>query len=191
MADQQQQPPVIPEKTLPTVYRYITTHSSEGVSTFETGIPEAVDFERNPMGGDMFLAWSATAFPAALARDVDLDGYRAGLEPTNKPASFSTAPGGFQASYIDFHPGCAPFWHRTRTIDFGVVIEGEVLLELEGGEKRVLKKGDTVVQRGTNHAWSNPSQTEFARVFYIALDAQAPVVNGGKLAESFGVVSHK
>jgi hypothetical protein len=54
-----------------------------------------------------------------------------------------------------------------------------------------VKKGDVAVQRATNHAWSNPSKTEFARVFYVALDATAPVVDGEELAESLGVVSHK
>ena len=39
--------------------------------------------------------------------------------------------------YIDYHPGAAPLWHRTITLDFGVVIEGEIQLELESGEKRI------------------------------------------------------
>ncbi|KAK7995491.1 hypothetical protein PG990_014264 [Apiospora arundinis] len=187
----QSQPAVteVPEKTLPTVHRYITTHTAAGVPTFATGLPEPIDHARNPLGGDMFLAWNAAAFPAALAGDADLDGYKTDLAQNSD--SFSVAPGGFMARCIDFHPGCAPFFHRTRTIDFGVVIDGEVLLELDGGEKRTLKKGDVVVQRGTNHAWSNPSQTEFARIFYVALDAQAPVLNGEELGESFGAVSHE
>jgi hypothetical protein len=52
-------------------------------------------------------------------------------------------------------------------------------------------KKDVIVQRGTNHAWSNPSKTEFARVFYVALDAKPAVVNGHELGESMGVVSHQ
>ncbi|KAK7999112.1 hypothetical protein PG991_014787 [Apiospora marii] len=180
--------PTIPEKPFPAVHRYITTHSPAGVPTFATGTPEPVAFERSPLGADMFLAWSATAFPAALAGDADLAVYKAQL--ADRSESFTSPAGGFLARYIDFHPGCAPLWHRTRTLDFGVVIEGELLLELEGGERRILRKGDSAVQRGTNHAWSNPSTTEFARVFYVAIDAQAPVVNGRELSESLGAVSH-
>ena len=41
--------------------------------------------------------------------------------------------------------------HRTQSEDFGIVIEGEIDLHLEGGEKTTLKKGNVVVQRGTNH----------------------------------------
>ncbi|KAI1379598.1 hypothetical protein F4677DRAFT_442572 [Hypoxylon crocopeplum] len=184
MADQQQ----VPEKHLPIVHRYITTHDADGRPTFETGVREEIDFERTPLGSDMFLAYSATEFPAALGHDSDLKTYNEHL--VNKPESFMI-PGGFVSRYIDYHPGAAPLWHRTITLDFAIVIEGQIQLELESGEKRILKKGDVAVQRGTNHAWSNPSKTEFARVFYVALDAKPPVVNGQELSESLGVVSHK
>ena len=49
-----------------------------------------------------------------------------------------------------------PYMQRTRTLDFCLVIEGEITLVLDTGEVR-LEAGDTVVQRGTNHAWSNRS----------------------------------
>ncbi|KAH9904430.1 hypothetical protein F4778DRAFT_62395 [Xylariomycetidae sp. FL2044] len=186
MADQPQ--PQVPDKPYPAVHRYITTHDADGKATFDTGIKEDIDFERSPLGADMFLAYSGTQFPAALAHDSDLETYKEHC--ANKPPSFMI-PGGFLSRYVDYHPGAAPLWHRTITLDFGVVIEGQIQLELEGGEKRILNKGDVVVQRGTKHAWSNPSKTEFARVFYVALDAQAPVVNGQELGESLGVVSHQ
>ncbi|KAI0105029.1 hypothetical protein GGR51DRAFT_520614 [Nemania sp. FL0031] len=185
MADQQKQ---VPEKPLPVIHRYITTHGPDGTPTFETGVKEQIDFDSTPMGGDLFLAYTGTQYPVALANDSDLNTYKGHL--VDKPQSFMI-PGGFLSRYVDYHPGCAPLWHRTKTLDFGVVIEGTIQLELEGGEKRILKRGDVAVQRGTNHAWSNPSKTEFARVLYIALDAQAPVVNGVELAESLGHVAHK
>ncbi|KAI0011639.1 hypothetical protein F4779DRAFT_572669 [Xylariaceae sp. FL0662B] len=178
----------IPEKPFPVVHRYITTHDADGKPTFKTGVKEEIDFERTPMGGDLFLAYSGTEFPAAIAHDSDLNTYKEHI--VKKPESFMI-PGGFITRYVDYHPGAQPLWHRTRTLDFGIVIEGQIQLELEGGEKRILKKGDIAVQRGTNHAWSNPSKTEFARVLYVALDAKAPVVNGQELGESMGQVSHK
>lgn len=54
----------------------------------------------------------------------------------------------------------------------------------------IVNSGDVIVQRGTNHAWSNPSKTGFARVFYIGLDATAPTVNGRELEASLGQVTH-
>jgi hypothetical protein len=49
------------------------------------------------------------------------------------------------------HPGM----HTTDTVDFGVVIEGEVWLELDDGDERLLRRGDCYVQNGTRHAWHN------------------------------------
>lgn len=49
-----------------------------------------------------------------------------------------------------------PYAQKTRTLDFCLILEGEITLLLDTGEVR-LKAGDTVVQRGTNHAWSNRS----------------------------------
>jgi mannose-6-phosphate isomerase-like protein (cupin superfamily) len=49
-----------------------------------------------------------------------------------------------------------PYMQKTRTLDFCVVLEGDITLVLDTAEVH-LKAGDTVVQRGTNHAWSNRS----------------------------------
>jgi quercetin dioxygenase-like cupin family protein len=45
--------------------------------------------------------------------------------------------------------------HTTDTIDFEVVLSGEVILELDDGVEKLLRPGDTVVQNGTRHRWSN------------------------------------
>lgn len=52
-----------------------------------------------------------------------------------------------------------PGMHTTDTIDFEVVLEGTVVLELDDGESVTLHPGDTVVQNGTRHRWSNPGDT--------------------------------
>jgi len=49
-----------------------------------------------------------------------------------------------------------PYMQKTRTLDFGIVLEGEIVLVLDSQEVP-LKAGEIVVQRGTNHAWSNRS----------------------------------
>jgi len=54
--------------------------------------------------------------------------------------------------------------HRTASLDLGVVLQGEVILELDDKVETVLKEGETAVQRGIIHAWHNRTQ-EFARVF--------------------------
>jgi uncharacterized cupin superfamily protein len=60
--------------------------------------------------------------------------------------------------------------HRTQTLDYVVVIEGELVLLLDDSEV-TLKQGDVVVQRGTNHAWENRSD-KVARAAFFHIDAQ-------------------
>ena len=63
-----------------------------------------------------------------------------------------------------------PFMHRTRTLDYAVVLEGEITMLLDDSEVH-LKTGDVVVQRGTNHAWSNRSGKP-VRMLYVLIDGQ-------------------
>lgn len=123
----------VPPKTLPAVKRVITTHDASGKPTFESGIKEEIEWDRTQLGGDMFLAYTGSEFPVPLAGDADLSAYKEHL--ANHPPFM--IPGGFVARYVDYHPGAPPHWHRTITTDFGVVVEGQIQLELEGGEKRL------------------------------------------------------
>jgi mannose-6-phosphate isomerase-like protein (cupin superfamily) len=69
------------------------------------------------------------------------------------------------------HAGAAsrhPHMHRTETIDYGIVLEGEITLLVDEGEVTV-RAGDIVVQRGTNHAWANRSGRS-CRIAFILID---------------------
>ena len=61
-----------------------------------------------------------------------------------------------------------PFMHRTETMDYAVVLEGEVVMLLDDDEVH-LKAGDVVIQRGTNHAWSNRSGKP-VKMLYVLID---------------------
>jgi mannose-6-phosphate isomerase-like protein (cupin superfamily) len=63
-----------------------------------------------------------------------------------------------------------PFMHRTKTIDYAVVLEGEVTMLLDDSEVH-LKQGDVVIQRGTNHAWSNRSSKP-VKMLYVLIDGE-------------------
>jgi mannose-6-phosphate isomerase-like protein (cupin superfamily) len=63
-----------------------------------------------------------------------------------------------------------PLMHRTKTIDYGIVLSGEVYLVLDK-EETLLRAGDVVVQRGTNHAWSNRSDQP-CRMAFILIDGR-------------------
>jgi quercetin dioxygenase-like cupin family protein len=62
--------------------------------------------------------------------------------------------------------------HRTRSIDYAVVIEGEIDMLLDDSEVH-LKAGDVLVQRGTNHAWVNRGK-EYCRIAFVLVDADEP-----------------
>jgi mannose-6-phosphate isomerase-like protein (cupin superfamily) len=59
-----------------------------------------------------------------------------------------------------------PLMHRTRTVDYGIVLRGEVYLVLDRQET-LLRAGDVVIQRGTNHAWANRSDAPCTMAFIL------------------------
>ncbi len=75
--------------------------------------------------------------------------------PTFDPAAagreYGERLGSLAASFEPDHPGM----HTTQTVDYDIVLDGELTLEVDGGETRVLRPGDVVVQHGTRHAWRN------------------------------------
>ena len=71
---------------------------------------------------------------------------------------------------IDFPPGNKPHMHRTETVDYVIVIEGEIEMDMDDSTVK-LKAGDVLVQRGTNHAWVNRSD-KMARVAFVLVDAE-------------------
>lgn len=60
--------------------------------------------------------------------------------------------------------------HRTETVDYGIVIEGELVLIMDEGETTV-RAGDIVIQRGTNHGWSNRSDRN-CRIAFVLIDGE-------------------
>ena len=77
---------------------------------------------------------------------------------------------GHSASSTFGKGGRHPLMHRTETIDYAVVLEGQMTLVMDDQEI-VLNAGDVVVQRGTNHAWSNRS-SQRVRMLYLLIDGR-------------------
>lgn len=76
--------------------------------------------------------------------------------------------------------------HRTVTMDWVVILEGEVDLKLDGGEIRTLRAGDSVVMRGTMHQWTNRSPNDGrARIVAFAQDIVPVEIEGKKLETEF------
>ena len=78
----------------------------------------------------------------------------------------------------------APRVHRTDSIDYAVVISGEIDMELEKGTEVHLNAGDVLVQRGTVHCWINRGKAPCVMAFAL-IDAKSAVA-GGKVLSAFG-----
>ena len=63
-----------------------------------------------------------------------------------------------------------PFMHRTRTVDYAIILQGEIDMLLDDSEIH-LKAGDVLVQQGTNHAWVNRG-VEVCRIAFVLIDAK-------------------
>ena len=128
------------------------------------------------------LIWTTSETPADLSQYDD---------PTFRPSSIGPTPGGSLVRVTDFHPqpkgvdnatvlkefglnqddqgGRHALMHRTRTLDYAIVLDGEIDMLLDDGEVH-LKAGDILVQRGTNHAWVNRSDRP-CRIAFVMVDA--------------------
>ncbi|MGE3528130.1 MAG: cupin domain-containing protein [Methyloceanibacter sp.] len=76
----------------------------------------------------------------------------AGIDRSQALAETEALLPGLMAAMDPAHPG----WHATDTIDLIYVAKGQCVLKLDGGETVTLRAGDTLVQNGARHAWSNP-----------------------------------
>jgi len=78
--------------------------------------------------------------------------------------------GGEHASTSSAAGAPHPLMHRTQTVDYGIVLEGEITMILDRGETTI-KAGDIIIQNGTNHAWANRSG-KICRMAFVLIDGQ-------------------
>lgn len=86
----------------------------------------------------------------------------------------------------EWAPGHARFTHRTETVDYAILLSGEIDCELDDGEVVHMKPGDIIVQRGTIHTWVNRGSVPAVTAF-ILIDAKPDEVKGKKLTTAFPV----
>ena len=84
----------------------------------------------------------------------------------------------------EWAPGHARFPHRTETVDYVILLSGEIDCELEDGAVVHMKPGDVLIQRGTMHTWVNKGSVPAVTAF-ILLDAKPDQVNGKELRTIF------
>ncbi|KAJ6104933.1 hypothetical protein N7486_003622 [Penicillium sp. IBT 16267x] len=177
-------------KNIRPLNRFITTHNSTGEAIFSDALSEDMPVQRMSDSADFSLAYTSSHFPAQLNKDADIIEY---TEYLNNPPGITISTGNV-CRIVDMQPGATSPMHRTVSLDYGVVLEGEVELILDSGETRLMKRGDVAVQRGTNHAWCNvtpdvvdPATGEktpqWARMLYVLAPAQEMFIGDKKLGE--------
>ena len=148
--------------------RVVTGHDSNGKSVVLADGPPP---QHHPMhgpevGADFHEIWNSTQ-PVPLLTPAEA------TEPNER--AFTIMPvSGHLLRIIEIYPpsqgGKRTVMHRTGTLDYVVVLSGEIVLVLDDSEV-TLRQGDVAVQRGTDHAWENRS-AQPARMAFFHIDAQ-------------------
>ena len=117
--------------------------------------------------------WSTDSMPVDNSHEADA-AQRAGFVTRH---NYVGSGEGTTCRITEFAPGHGPFPHRTETVDYAILLSGEIDLELDGDAVVHLKPGDVVVQRGTMHTWLNRGSVPAVFAF-ILIDAKPDEVNG-------------
>jgi quercetin dioxygenase-like cupin family protein len=145
------------------VRRVVTGHDEKNVA--KVLIDGAATNTRSSRPGRYStLIWSTDGTPAEIAVGEDAEDLGARVLGTAPPA------GGTRFTINDIPPGAEGAMHRTETLDYVIVLKGELDMEMDDSTV-TLRAGDVMVQRGTNHAWINRG-TEYARVAFVLIDAK-------------------
>jgi hypothetical protein len=175
--------------------RIVTGHDAEGRAVIqEDGPPPRVQRIGGELGPIFYEVWNTRGTPAPIDRasgepheegiilappkhgtrirvlDIPPEGDRLrDLTPEEARAHFEEVGAGDASSHHGEGSRHA-FMHRTETIDYGIVLEGEIVLIVDEGET-IVRAGDIVVQRGTNHGWANRSDRN-CRIAFILIDGE-------------------
>ncbi len=156
---------------LPAVQRVVTGHNAQGRAVFKS--EDVTPTKMIPSGDASFLLiWTTETVPADNNDETDGRLRDAGL----------TLNHGSVIRVVDMLPGKQSPVHRTNSIDYGIVLKGEIELELEDGAKRTVREGGIIIQRGTNHLWRNVT-SEPTRIAFILIEAPAYLHDGKALEE--------
>jgi mannose-6-phosphate isomerase-like protein (cupin superfamily) len=183
---------------LPTIQRVVTGHDVQGkaVVTQNGALPTVVELTALP-GTVFHEVWSTQGAPCLVSNGADptlgalmlpppAQGTRIRFVdiPPDTTEFLRKGVRSTQAAFAEIGDAAAstaqgdsphPLMHRTETVDYGVVIEGEIVLVLDDSEVP-LKPGGVVIQRGTNHAWANRSDKPCRMLFVLVDGEYDPVI---------------
>jgi len=182
----------------PAIHRVVTGHDARGRAIISSSGPLPTVVELAAVAGTVFHEiWSTSASPVIIDN---------GPDPTLGALKLPPPALGTRIRFVDIPPDTQeflahgaermgeafaqigdrgastvnadsphPLMHRTESVDYGVVMEGEIVLVLDDSEV-ALKRGDVVIQRGTNHAWANRSDKVCRMLFMLVGGRYEPAI---------------
>jgi len=163
-------------QSLPPIRRVVTGHDANNVA--KVLIDGIAPNDRGPPGRARVLMWCTDAMPTDIGIGEGIEDMGSRMLGTSPP------PSGTRFTINDLPPGAPGVMHRTETVDYCIVLAGEVDMEMDDSSIH-LKAGDVVIQRGTNHSWINRGN-EPARIAFVLIDAKPlgighPIVGAGSV----------
>ena len=146
----------------PLIRRIVTGHDAGDVAKVVIDAPATNEKYPDP-GVVSTLLWSTDQMPAGIARGESI------VDEGERKLGAAPPPNGTRFCIIDFPPGNPVAHHRTETLDYVIVLEGEIDMDLDDSTVH-MKAGDVMIQRGTAHAWVNRGIAR-ARIAAILVDA--------------------
>lgn len=176
--------------------RIVTGHDAQGRAIIQSDAPpprvQRIGGEHGPM---FYEVWNTRATPAPIDRAsseppessiilappaggtrirvLDIppeDGSLDTMSPEEARRHFKEIGAADASSYTDDAKPRHAFMHRTETLDYGIVLQGEITLIMDEGET-LARAGDIIVQRGTNHGWANRSGAN-CRIAFVLIDGK-------------------
>jgi len=167
---------------LPNPTTFLTTHDQQtGKSIVHSSRPS--DFKGyDEAQYTMAVSYTTSEFPPSLNDDKDIKAHEKLMASKTLGLNHNS---GTVCRHVDFAPGYQCMMHRTQSLDYGIVVEGEIEMVLDSGEIQLMRRGDIAVQRATMHAWRNPSKTEWSRMVFVLQDCEKVVVKGKALGDEY------
>lgn len=182
--------------SFPPIHRVVTGHDADGKAIIASSGPLPTVVEITAIPGTVFHeVWSTTGAPAPVDNAADptlgplmLPPPKQGTRirfvdiPPDTAEFLAQGAGKMKDAFAQIGDEAAstvkahsphPLMHRTESVDYGIVIEGELTLVLDDSEVQ-LKPGSVVVQRGSNHAWANRSGQPCRMLFVLVDGAYEP-----------------
>jgi mannose-6-phosphate isomerase-like protein (cupin superfamily) len=176
---------------LESIRRIVTGHDDQGKTIALIDAP-VLPKQRSPGGNAISMLWVTEETPADLTVASDRADAPVGVPPPSNgsifrivdfpPASTSGGPSGHVdhnkiLTEMGIDPATQGYLrhantHRTRSVDYAIVLDGEIDMLMDDSEVH-MKAGDVLVQQGTNHAWVNNGDRP-CRIAFILIDAKAP-----------------